>query len=144
MEASLKSQIMVYQEGGVLQASARKNPFRLRCIFFCSLASHPHLRVSRPRALPRLADRRAALRRSADRAAAIRHGGPRGARSASLPRAPLSLEGADRRPHRGVRRRRGPQVRRSRRPGVRRVPLPLRHHGKFLSCPSPPPRVVLN
>lgn len=127
-----KPQISDYGLSGRRSASSicEEEPIQITLHFFCSLASHPHLRVSRPRALPRLADRRAALRRSADRAAAIRHGGPRGARSASLPRAPLSLEGADRRPHRGVRRRRGPQVRRSRRPGVRRVPLPLRHHGK--------------
>uniref|UniRef100_A0A0D3GIK8 Uncharacterized protein n=1 Tax=Oryza barthii TaxID=65489 RepID=A0A0D3GIK8_9ORYZ len=48
MEASLKSQIMVYQEGGVLQASARKNPFRLRCTFLFSRLPSPSPRLATP------------------------------------------------------------------------------------------------
>uniref|UniRef100_A0A0E0ABS0 Uncharacterized protein n=1 Tax=Oryza glumipatula TaxID=40148 RepID=A0A0E0ABS0_9ORYZ len=48
MEASLKSQIMVYQKGGVLQASARKNPFRLRCIFLFSRLPSPSPRLATP------------------------------------------------------------------------------------------------
>lgn len=145
MEASLKSQIMVYQEGGVLQASARKNPFRLRCIFFVlsppipiSASRDPELFLASPIAAPLSGEARIEPPPSA-MADPVELGAPPSPEPLSPLRelidVPTVVYVADE----------DPKFAALADQAYAGFPfLFVTMVSKFLSCPSPPPRVVLN